>query len=206
MGHQRSIRSGRIERCDVCRLAVGLCLCGQWPTVASRPRILVIRHSMERKRPSNTGRVLCHMMPDARLLDFGAPEERLTEDAVRAAIGADRPVVLYPQDDASVLAPEMLEGNERLCLIALDGTWGQASSMNRRVPGLAGIPRVRLPDGTLPVDYLRKNHMENRCSTAEAVIHACSALGDVDAAAQLRMGLNAWVTRARSLRHGGRGG
>lgn len=196
----------RPERCPVCQLQQWLCVCAVLPRVQTITRVVILRHAFERKRPSNTARILCAMLPDCRLLEVGVPGEPLSADMVAESIGDTRAAVLFPSSEAERITKNIFQRDELFppsalpntrTLILLDGTWGQAGRMNRRTPGLADLPRVCLPVGTISEMFLRKNIKENHVSTAETLLLALDILEETHATALLREGYSEFIERAR---------
>lgn len=87
----------------------------------------------------------------------------------------EQPLLLYPADDA--LPITRFAASERpIVLIVPDGNWRQASKMRKRIPGLAAVPCVTLPD-VGPTDYrLRAETHEGRLATLEAIARALCIL------------------------------
>ena len=60
-------------RCPRCRLLPELCLCADIPTLATRTRIVVVRHASEVSRTSNTGHLAVAALSNSLLVDYGLP-------------------------------------------------------------------------------------------------------------------------------------
>ncbi len=175
--------SGRCPRC-----LLRDCLCAQVPAVATRTRIVIVRHHLERWRSSNTGRLAHLALANSVIVDHG---------------GRPGPAVLPPLDGAWLLYPEgepvtgCPEPPPRQ-LVVLDATWAQARRMYRKLSGLRGLPTLRLPDAPMPSARLRASPAPGRVSTIEAIARALRRLeGDEPAAALERLFALA-VDRARA--------
>lgn len=182
MGRPR-VRMNR--RCLVCGLWRERCVCAELPTAPFATRILVVQHASERFKPTNSGRLLVHMVEGAELRLFGA--QNLAFDPRPLADPETDWRVLFPRPQAEVLGPGLrAREGKRLGLVLLDGTWHQAARMTRRVPGVAELPFVTLPDGPPPVWTVRTQHLAQGRSTFEAGLDALEALEGPSAAALLR--------------------
>ncbi len=83
------------------------------------------------------------------------------------------PGVLFPAPDAKELTPELVESfGKPLLLVVPDGNWKQTSKIQKRVPGLADLPKFKLPPGP-PSEYrLRIAPKPEYVSTFEAILRA----------------------------------
>ncbi len=150
-----------------------MCLCAQIPTIATRTRIVIVRHHLERHRSSNSGRLAHFALPNSEILDHGV-EGRPAE--IPALPGA---WLLYPEGEPTVVRPEPPPET----LIVLDATWSQARRMYRKLGALRGRPMLRLPDEAVPAARMRESPGEGRVSTIEAIARALRLLeGDAVAA------------------------
>jgi DTW domain-containing protein YfiP len=144
-------------------------------------------HEDEVLKPTNTGRLVANIFPQATYVFQWA---RLAPAPELLSLLADPKrlnVLVFPAEEA--LQPiaalhQANKGGQRLTLYLLDGTWKQARGMFNRTPWLAGLPSVCLPRAAS--DYaLRKAAHEGCLSTAEAAIALLDQL-DSTAAVALR--------------------
>jgi len=163
------------ERCPRCLFRD--CLCGVVPRVATRTRVVIVRHHSEANRSSNTGRLAHFALPNSELVDHGG----------------GGPTVLPPLDGAWVVYPS---GEPRLeppsppprAIVVVDATWSQARKMFHKLDGLRGLPILRLPDGVAQPQRLRNAPSPDHVSTIEAIAAALRMLeGDEHADALLRL-------------------
>lgn len=173
-------RANLAHRCPSCLLHLSLCLCAELPRVETRTRVLLLLHRAEARKPTNTGRLAARALANSELAirgDRERGEPPLTWPADTT------PLLLFPSDDAAPL-PEVARGGGPVTLIVPDGTWRQACKVQRRVPALVGVPRVRLPDGPATEYRLRAARRAEGLSTLEAVARALGVLEgrDVEAA------------------------
>ena len=143
-----------------------MCLCAAVPTVATRTRVVIVRHHLEKHRSSNSGRLARAALPNSVIVDHG---------------GLGGPAVLPPLDGAWLLYPAGESVDVRTAappsqLVVLDATWSQARRMYRKLGALRGLPVLRLPDAPVPAARLRESPGEGRVSTIEAIARALRLL------------------------------
>jgi DTW domain-containing protein YfiP len=197
------------RRCPRCAFPPDHCICAEIPRLASRTRVVVIRHAAERVRTTSTVRWAALALEGCEVLDHavrGAPLD-LARIPVRGAAvlfpsrggpAAGRrpfecaPAAARPQPDARAGVPDPIPDT----LVVLDGSWAQARRMLQRIPPLRTMPRLSLP--VRDAERLRRPTVADGMSTLEAIAAALALLGDADAA----RGLEALhrVAVARSLR------
>ncbi len=165
-----------------------LCACALAPKIAVRTQVLLVMHTKEWRRSSNTGHLLRLSTDQVKIRIHGREGELAdARDWVDGTV--TRPVVLYPGDDSVKLSRELArpEGDPRpLTLIVPDGTWSQARHIVKRVKGLDAFPRVTLPRLAEVMQRPRKNHFDDRMSTYEALAQALAVLEDDGLEAPLR--------------------
>jgi DTW domain-containing protein YfiP len=149
-----------------------VCLCAELPTIATRTRVVIVRHHLERWRTSNSGRLAHLALPNSIVIDHGG----LAGPAVMP--GLEDAWLVFPEGDpveAVEVAPRQL--------VVLDATWSQARRMFRKLPALRGLPVLRLPDAAMPAARLRQSPGPGRVSTIEAIARALRLVeGDAVAA------------------------
>ncbi len=163
------------EPCPRCLFARRVCLCASIPTLATRTRVVIVRHHREQWRSSNTGRLANLALANSEIVEHG---------------GVGGPAVLSPPDGAWLLYPEgeptpTAPVPPPRQLIVLDATWSQARRMYRKLGVLRGLPILRLPDATVPAARLRTSPGPGRVSTIEAIARALRLLEEEPAAAAL---------------------
>jgi DTW domain-containing protein len=178
------------ERCDRCLLQRRLCICAEIHPVATHTRVVILRHVAERWRSSNSGRVAALALPNAVIVDHGAPGE-LADDTELRAPGT---WLVYPEREPRRLAPTPPPSR----LIFLDATWSQAKRMRQRIPALRGLPILHLPVDEIPAARLRESPGGTRVSTIEAIAHALRLVEAEAPAAELERLFALLVERARS--------
>lgn len=149
-----------------------LCICGLIPTLETRTRLALLIHHRESSKPTNTGQLATRCIPRSTIESIGIPGR----PAVLPRIEPDeQPLLLYPAADA--VAIETYATCERpVVLIVPDGTWRQAHKMRRRIPGLASVPCVILPEAGATQYRLRSEHHAGGLATFEAIARALGVL------------------------------
>src|SRR5512139_3885305 len=66
-----SAAAGDAIKCPRCMLQQRVCLCAEIPTIATRTRIVIVRHHLERFRSSNSGRLAHLALPNSEIIDHG---------------------------------------------------------------------------------------------------------------------------------------
>jgi DTW domain-containing protein YfiP len=139
-----------------------LCICALEPRILTRTRIVVVVHHEEADKPTNTGQLAARCLSSARVVVTG---ER------------DHPITSSPLHDARPLSEVAHHDGAVRTLVVPDGTWRQARKMRARVPGLASLPCVTLPDSDVPTTYrLREERREGGLATLEAIARALAFL------------------------------
>jgi DTW domain-containing protein YfiP len=174
------------DRCARCLLQRRVCLCASIPTVATRTRIVIVRHHLERWRSSNSGRLAHFALPNSEIVDHGGAGGLAVLPALAGAW------LLFPEG-APALAPPVPPPTQ---LVVLDATWSQARRMFRKLAALRGLPILRLPDAPMPAARLRESPAPGRVSTIEAIARALRLLEGEAAAAPLEALFAVAVQRA----------
>ena len=160
-------------RCPRCLLLVRVCLCAAIPSIATRTRIVIVRHHLEQFRSSNSGRLAHLALPNSEIVEHGG---RAGFAVLPALAGA---WLLFPEGEPAAAPPVPAPR----ALIVLDATWSQARRMYRKLAPLRGLPILRLPDAPMPSARLRESPAPGRVSTLEAIARALRLL-EGDAAAE----------------------
>ena len=165
-------RRNNLDRCPTCCMHETLCICALVPRLETRTRLELIVHCREEHKPTNTGQLAARCMQRSAISIVGDRERPL---ALAPLTDREQPVLLYPAEDAVPIS--RFAATERsIVLIVPDGSWRQASKMRKRVPGLAAVPCVTLPDGE-PTDYrLRAESHARGLATFEAIARALCIL------------------------------
>lgn len=194
-------------KCERCMMQDKYCICCAIAKILqplprdSRGRACAVRfvvwmHHKERRRASNTGKLLQLVLPEcAEVLTHGvaADEARLQELARQSA---GRTFVLFPSEDAVTAAEAFgtsaptkpaAEGESTPVAVLIDGTWNQAQRMHKHFQDL---PHVMVTPTAASQFHWRRQSQEDRISTVEAAALLLEEIGDAqDASEALRRGL-----------------
>ena len=155
-------------------------MCADIPVIATRTRIVIVRHLAEVNRSSNTARLAHLALPNSEIVDHARKGELI--DA--AAFAAPGTWLLFPEGPPRDAAPEPPPAR----LIVLDATWHQARRMRQRIAALRGLPVLRLPDIAAERARMRESPGRGLVSTIEAIAGALRLLeGDAPALALERL-------------------
>jgi DTW domain-containing protein YfiP len=172
-------------RCATCRLAVARCVCALVPRVETRTRITIVRHVIERWKPSNTARLAALALPSCEIVEHGArggaPPDLAGPDTWLLFPGAAAPPPGRPRR-----------------LVVLDGSWPQARRMAQRIPSLRALPRLSLPAPASPPARMRRAADAARLATLEAIARALDLLEGGEVARPLDALLAEVVRRVRA--------
>jgi DTW domain-containing protein YfiP len=172
-----------------------LCVCPLVPDppLATRTRVVLVMHRSENCKSTNTGRLAAACVANSTIVvrgQRGKPSEPL------AWSGAERPLLLFPFEDAIPIAEALRERDERpVVLIVPDGTWRQASKVRRRVPGLEGVTCVSVSGEARLPHRLRAEAHAYGLSTLEAIARALSVLEGDDVRERLEAVFRSMVER-----------
>jgi DTW domain-containing protein YfiP len=192
------MRTRRLARCPGCGLATALCLCGELPRLSVRTRVVVVMHTNEVQKSSNTGRLAVAMLGGAELRVRGRPNESIPE----APPG--KRLALFPMPDARSLTEDDARDEAPVLLIP-DGNWTQARRMLIRDPWLRDAEIVRLAE-VGPSRYpLRRNSRPGTTCTLEAVARALGILEGEDVERAMLDVLDLFVERSIRMRTEGTG-
>jgi len=174
---------------------LSLCICTLVPRIATRTRLVLIMHRAEARKSTNTGRLAAACLENSSIVQRGNEDDRDGElglDPTHAAL------LLYPAEDATpldVLAPALKAEGRPVTLIVPDGNWRQAGKVRKRVPGLAELPCVTLPETAPSRYFLRAEAHTHALSTIEAVARAFGFLEGPEVEAALLVPFRAMVER-----------
>lgn len=173
-------------RCATCRMLD--CICAIVPTLQTRTRLALVVHYREARKPTNTGLLAARALANSRVDIVGDRDRPLLLPIVELG---KRGALLFPADDAAPIRDVRPD-----VLVVPDGNWRQAGKLRARVPGLAELPCVRLPDETPPTRYrLRAEPRTGGLATLEAIAYALRALEADDVATPLLAIFDAMVER-----------
>ena len=161
--------------CVGCRLRPEVCVCAGAPRLDISTRLVVIIHSKEWRRSTNTGHLARLAIKDGEVRLHGLPHQTVSSQGIDSVSSST--LVLYPGRGAQPLTAMHIAALPRpLTLLVPDGNWIQAKNMMRRVPMLSQAHPVRLERSGLDFHCLRRNVFADRMSTFEAIAQALGIL------------------------------
>ena len=163
------------SRCTLCRLPSKWCICTYAPKLKTKTKITLLVHQIEWRKASNTGHMIRNAFVDQRILVQGRPHVQLSKEDI---YWNDQPAyILYPGRGAKTIdqIPECDRMNG-IHLIVPDGSWGQSSSMLKRMRPLHGSQTIMLSEPAPEHRRQRINTSPERMSTLEAIILAIHQL------------------------------
>lgn len=178
-------RGKSLIRCHRCWLAEHTCICAWRPHSTSQLEFVLLMHSDEIFKPTNTGRLIADMLPQqthAFCWHRKSPDPAL----IRLLQAPNRRcLLLFPVDDHD-LAQRPREVYQHLpddkinTLILLDGTWKQSARMFHLSRWLDQYASLTLPEGLVKSYSVRKSDRDERMSTAEAASLCLALAGETD--------------------------
>ncbi|HEX5136529.1 MAG TPA: tRNA-uridine aminocarboxypropyltransferase [Planctomycetota bacterium] len=162
-------------RCDDCGVHPDACICAVAPDLDTETRVVIFMHCREKSLSSGTARLARKALRRCEIRLHGAKD--VPTDVLNLAEPGRRALVLFPTATARTLDAEFLrELKGPYTLIVPDGSWRQAARCARRIPGLDGLPRVKLPKGP-PSEYRLRAQASLECvCTYEAIARALGVI------------------------------
>lgn len=170
-------RGKSVVRCPACLLAQKVCICAWKPQGNIQCEFVLLMHNEELFKPTNTGRLIAdvfpgqtHMFcwsrtePDAELIKLLRDPKRL-------------PLIVFPDESRSYVFENVSEkdfsnsifpADKKVTFILLDGTWKQGGRMLHLSRWLDDLLCLPLPEVGTKSYAVRKSHLDNYLSTAEA--------------------------------------
>lgn len=150
--------------CPRCYLREHHCLCALLPHLDTKTEVIIIRHVVEARLTSNTGRLAALCLSNCRILEYrsDAPLDAST-------FTFDDAVLLYPG------AAEPLPNSPKR-LVVLDATFRQARRMYQRITALHRIPHLALDAPVIAPPRLRTPPRPDGMSTIEAIAEGLSRI------------------------------
>lgn len=165
-------RGALLKRCSECLLAQSECICGTVEPVNTEFGICMLMYHAEYYKPSNTGQLICEVVPDNFAFRWHRTEQ---EPELKSLLESDEwyPIIVFVHD-ATVperqihQVPTVTQRNgKRPLLIFLDGTWRQAKKMFIKSPYLQEFQVLQLSGFSKGAYQLREAVHEHHLSTVE---------------------------------------
>jgi DTW domain-containing protein YfiP len=167
-----------MNQCDInqffclhCRTPQANCVCHALYTLDTQFDIVLLTHTKERTKNTNSGFILQKMI-NANVVIWDRKKTSLASFTTKNT--RQEIVLVYPTDGASSIAsqasnkynlPDSLPSNT--VFILLDGTWQECQKMLNQSPALQSLPRLHLISDHESRFSLRRNSKEGTLSTCE---------------------------------------
>lgn len=185
-----------LKRCERCQLGQKVCICIYTPLADSVCDFVLLMHSDEVFKPTNTGKLIARIFPKqtyAFCWNRCEPDPQLLNilsDSNRTCL------IVFPQPQESTTsalqkrfmtelpacsAPNTNQDIKKITFIMLDGTWRQSSRMLRLSRWLDNIPCFSITDTQKAIGQyaVRKAPLNNQLATAQAAALCLRRVGDV---------------------------
>jgi DTW domain-containing protein YfiP len=171
-------KGSNVKRCPDCLMADGYCLCSHKQSVQqddSVPvHICLLMHKEESYKPSNTGRLIEHILPDYTHRFYWHRTEPDPEFLGLLKNPKYQPYIIFPGDrggyDERVVSSASRDDNKIPLFIILDGSWRQAGRMFRLSDYLQSLPVLPLSTQRHSRYKLRKAPDEFHLCTVEVAV------------------------------------
>ncbi len=142
------------------------CVCAIVPRIDNRTKILVVRHTKEAQKSTNTVRLARLALTRMEVHDYGVWGNPFDP----SVLDEEEMWALFPDSGRT------LPAGRPKTLVVMDGTWSQVRQMSHRVQRFSTLPRVTLRPPETSVIRLRQPSHPEGMSTIEAIGHALNLL------------------------------
>jgi len=159
----------KMKRCTVCVMLEPICICPHFEKIETKARLILLMHRREFKKTTNSGRLAILSLTNQEMHIIGHAEQPMDWKSLWKP-GFEN-LFLFPSPDAEVLDEEYVSKLDKpVRLIVVDGNWGQANRMSRRLNKSGNFKSVTLPLGA-PSEYRLRTAPEKveGVSTLEAI-------------------------------------
>lgn len=180
---------------------VELCLCAGSPLLKLSTRVVIFMHRREHHLVTNTAVLARRLLANSHLVFRGHQSRQVVTRETLSSPESRKTFILYPAPEAMVLGEQFLKDNPGpLTLICPDGHWGQVRKMIRHEKALEGIPFVKLPDGQKSAYRLRRNIIDGRVCTFEAIARALGVIEGQEVQQEMETVFQKMITRLLWMR------
>ena len=165
-------------RCENCMLSKPLCICHKrspYKLTGENPvHICLLMHKEEAYKPTNTGRLIEHILPEITHRYYWHRTEPDTQFLALLKNKTFQPYIIFPDDrggyEERVVSRASEYSDKTPLFIILDGSWRQAGRMFRLSKYLQDLPVLPLTTTRNSQYKLRKAPNEFHLCTAEVAI------------------------------------
>ncbi|PKL74219.1 MAG: hypothetical protein CVV27_21640, partial [Candidatus Melainabacteria bacterium HGW-Melainabacteria-1] len=132
--------------CGQCALPQLTCICALIQPISTQARFVMLSAAKEFERPSNTGRLLKLLNPDATTI-IGWERKRPSAELLQILQTQPEAYLVFPasSDSQTSRLVSQVRGPAPL-FILLDGTWQEARKIQRKSDYLDALPLLALPE------------------------------------------------------------
>lgn len=180
--YRKLIQKNR-EHCINCALVKEFCICGHVPSIESDIIFILLSHTNELKKRTNTGILIEKSMTSTLVIEWQRkePSKELLD-----IINMEKEVYfLYTETNETneiVTLDASEEKIDAVCskkyIIILDGTWQEAKKIYNRSEYLKDLKRISITPENLSEYQLRRKKNEQHLCTAEAAIITLKKFGE----------------------------
>jgi len=186
-------KGSNVQRCPQCLMAQNYCLCAFRKPVGlithEAVHICLLMHKEESYKPSNTGRLIEHILPEYTHRFYWHRTEPDPEFIALIKNSKYQPYIIFPGDrggyEHRVVKKADRSNNKIPLFIILDGSWRQAGRMFRLSQYLQDLPVLPLTTQRHSEYQLRKAPDEFHLCTVEVAIELLAQHGQENAAGEL---------------------
>jgi len=133
-------------------------------------QLILLTHSRETKKASNTGQLISRVMPEVRTIIW----QRTEPDQALLKLIAEGETALVFQQEYSI-HPDNVSAYKHFILI--DSTWQEARKIYNRSPYLHDLPCIQFSTDKQSRYNLRRNQLDGGLCTAECAIELFGIAG-----------------------------
>ncbi|MED5524490.1 MAG: DTW domain-containing protein [Pseudomonadota bacterium] len=156
-------RGHKVVRCEGCALVPEFCLCPHRRALKSRLEFALLMHRNEPFKPSNTGKLICDLLPETRAFAW----HRTEPDPALLDWLDETTRIVFPSHYVQPARLAPLPETGQVKLLILDATWPQAAKMLRASRYLDPYPVTAIDGELLSGFLLRNQHQDGHLCTAE---------------------------------------
>jgi DTW domain-containing protein len=167
------------RRCLQCLMHEPLCICAIIPNIETQTKVVLIVHSREIKKPSNTGGLACKALNNSQVVIRGIKDQPLDQAEIVSPDAQN--IFLFPTEESIPIKTwcnSFKNPDKPVRLIVPDGNWSQAARVLRRLPGSSLVQPVNIPIGE-PSEYMLRKEPLRRpegMATLEAIARTLELL------------------------------
>ena len=170
------------------------CICDLEPQLQSAADFVLLTHSRECNKDTNTGVLMTRTLPSCRVEIWHRtqPPQALLDQLKDPNY---QPWLVFPSDDQPLAMhlPQPKSDHPKILLIILDATWQEARKMVRKSPWLNQLPRIAITPQQTSRYALRRNQQPGHLCTCEVGIELLNLLQHPQAAQQLQTYFNHFI-------------